>query len=146
MRKSRTAKGENTTQNEETEEPSALTPGELLEQALRNQGSPDQLAVVHDQLKLLGLVMGQAVLLQSLLDSNATVKDKISAARALVAIPTEKPEILVERLRGSIFSGLSAAQLETIIKKVGEDLTPDKLSKLDMEQLIHDIQEKSDAL
>lgn len=144
MKKKRktTTKKKKTTAHNTSKEPKPLTPKEQLDAILATGTSPDQLSVLHDQLKLLGVVMGQRVLLQSLFDPAADVKDKVSAAKTLVGIPKEKPEELSDRLRGSVFSGLSVDQLEAIIEKVGVGNTPDKLSKLDLEQLIHDMKEK----
>ena len=126
------------------EEPKPLTPAEKLGAMLDDHISPERLDVLHDQFKLLGLVMGQRALLVALLDPTASVKDKVSAAKTLVTMPTEKPEVLVDRLRSSVFSSLSAETLETIITKVGEQ-SPDQLPKLSLEQLIHDTQEQENG-
>jgi len=126
------------------EEPKPLTPAEKLAAMLDDNISPERLDILHDQLKLLGVVMGQRALLVALLDPTATVKDRVAAAKTLITMQDESSGALVERLRGSLFANLSAETLETIITKVGEQ-SPDQLPKLSLEQLIHDTQEQENG-
>lgn len=125
----------------ETTEHKDLTPREKLESVIAAGIQSDSLEVLHEQLKLLGIVMGQRVLLQSLLDPSVAAKDKVTAAKTLVSMVKENPEEIAERIRSSAFCGLTAEQLETIIEKVGVTGNPEDLSSLDLESLVQKVKD-----
>lgn len=99
---------------------------ELIDGDLR----PETLDQIHDTLKLIGVVLGQMALLEVATDPKAEAAPKVSAARALMNIG-EPPERIAERLRKSMFSRLSVAELGAMIEKVkkGESNLKDLLKQ-----------------
>ena len=97
----------------------ALT--DVLESGL----SPQSLDQVYDLLKLMGIVLGHATLLEIATNPAAKHQDRVSAAKVL-ALVKDNPEEIAERLKRSQYSSLSVDELRAIVRKLesGErDLT-----------------------
>lgn len=78
---------------------------------------PEGLDQIHDTLKLIGVVLGQMALLEVVTNPAIEAAPRVAAARALMKID-EAPERIAERLRKSMFSRLSVAELGAMIEKV----------------------------
>lgn len=90
---------------------------QALADLLGDKFSPDRLDQAHDLLKLLGIVLGQMALLEIVTDRAADEKARVSAARALMSVK-EDPETIAERLRRSVFAGLTTGQLGAMVEEV----------------------------
>ncbi len=71
----------------------------------------------YDMLKLMGLVLGHAALLEIATSPTAESAARVSAARALVNVKDD-PESLAERLHSSPFRDLSIEQLKGIVRQI----------------------------
>lgn len=78
---------------------------------------PEKLNEVYDQLRLLGLVMGQIALLDVVSNLKVEPAARVAAARALIGLK-ETPESIAERLKRSPFADLRVDQLESIVQQV----------------------------
>jgi len=78
---------------------------------------PESLDQIHDTLRLIGVVLGQMTLLEIATSPAAEAAPRVAAARALMKLD-EAPERIAERLRKSVFSRLSVAELGAMIDKV----------------------------
>lgn len=95
----------------------------VLDRLLGNNFTPTHIGEVHEQLKLLGLVLGRFVLLEVAANS-ADDKARVTAARALATLK-ESPSDIAERLRRSPFANLTVHELQDIVERVrrGESLS-----------------------
>lgn len=95
----------------------------VLERLLDKDFSPKHIDEVHEQLKLLGLVLGRFVLLEVAANSSDD-KARVTAARALATLK-ENPSDIAERLRRSPFAHLTVQELQDIVERVrqGESLS-----------------------
>lgn len=101
--------------------PGAHTLVDVLESGL----TPQTLDQVYDVLKLMGIVLGHATLLEVATNSAAKDTDRVNAAKVLATVK-DSPEDIAERLKRSQYASLSVDQLRSIVRQLesGErDLT-----------------------
>lgn len=100
---------------------------------------PGKLDEYHDLLKLLGIVIAQATLLDVASNSLVDAKDRVSASRTLLNFAKETPEAIAERLRRSPFADLNIDQLHAIVQQV-------KAGKSDIHAIIQEVKENNGHL
>ena len=96
-----------------------------LSDILESGINPQSLDQVYDLLKLMGIVLGHATLLEVATDPEAKDTDRVNAAKVLATVK-DNPEDIAERLKRSHYASLSVDQLRSIVKQLesGErDLT-----------------------
>lgn len=97
------------------------------------QGAPvEDLSDLYDQLKLLGVVVGQIALLEAA-TSGGDMKAKVSAARALASLK-ENPAEIAERLKASPFARLSSADLRKVVDQIKDGDDPRRVLQLVVEE------------
>lgn len=92
---------------------------EQLEALVEEGFSPAGIHEVHDTFKLLGIVLGQAALLEIVANPQSEDTARVAAAKALMSVK-EEPTNIAERLRRSAFVGLTVEQLQAIVQRVGK--------------------------
>jgi len=92
---------------------------DILNDLMKEGGTPQQIDQLHDTLRLLGVVLGQMALLDVVTDPNAKDAPKVAAARALMDLK-EKPEHIAERLKAAPFAGLTLEEIQDILQEMKE--------------------------
>jgi len=100
--------------------------------ATLQHSAPEDLSSVYEQLKLLGVVIGQIALLDAA-TSSGDMKAKVSAARALAGLK-ESPAEIAERLKAGPFAKLSTRDLRGIVEQIKDGRDPRTVLKHIVEQ------------
>lgn len=81
--------------------------------------SPEQLYLVFDRLRLIGMILGQLGLLEVVLDPDAGATAKATAARALTQLG-EEPQTIVDRLKSSPLASKSPDELRALLQEAAD--------------------------
>lgn len=89
----------------------------------------------HDLLRLLGIVMGQIALLETVTSKTSDSRAKVAAAKILTSTK-ERPEAIAERLHRSPLADLSYDDLQKIVERVARG------GIIDLPEIIKEIQDE----
>lgn len=108
---------------------------EALSSLLDKKLDLHKLDEAHDLLRLIGIVVGQIALLDTVTSKSADPRAKVAAAKILTSTK-ERPEAIAERLRRSPLADLSFDELSVIIERVKQGDT------FDLQQILAEIKAK----